>query len=108
MSRWYGGWRRHSGWIWGSMSGRAPRWPVLRRASWSASSHVLFIRQHPECALSFGVLKVAPSEEVIFRNTVEALFHRALGPKLTDRCVERIRQAGIDLKHRLEGFYPRE
>lgn len=54
------------------------------------------------------MLKAAPPEEVIFRNTVEALFNRALGPKLTDRCVERIRREGIDLRHRLEGFYSRE
>jgi uncharacterized protein (TIGR02265 family) len=54
------------------------------------------------------VLKVVPPEEVVFRNTVEALFHKAFGSKLTDRCVERMRQAGIDLRNRLEGFYPRE
>jgi uncharacterized protein (TIGR02265 family) len=54
------------------------------------------------------VLKGAPAEEVVFRNTVEALFHRAFGSKLTDRCVERIRQGGIDLRNRLEGFYARE
>lgn len=39
---------------------------------------------------------------------MEALFHRAFGSKLTERCRERIRQAGIDLQHRLEGFYSRE
>jgi len=54
------------------------------------------------------VLRAAPAEEVVFRNTVEALFHRAMGSRLTDRCVERIRMAGIDLRNRLEGFYRRE
>jgi uncharacterized protein (TIGR02265 family) len=54
------------------------------------------------------VLTAGPGEEVVFRNTVEALFHKAFGSKLTERCVERIRQAGIDLRNRLDGFYPRE
>lgn len=33
---------------------------------------------------------------------------KAMRSKLTDRCMERIRQEGIDLRNRLEGFYPRE
>ena len=54
------------------------------------------------------MLKAAPAEDVVFKNTVEALFRRAVGSRLTDRCVERIRQAGIDLQRPLEEAYPRE
>jgi uncharacterized protein (TIGR02265 family) len=53
------------------------------------------------------VSEAAPAEEVIFKNTVEALFLRALAGKLSLRCVERMRDAGIDLRGKLKGFYPR-
>ncbi|HYV46678.1 MAG TPA: DUF2378 family protein [Myxococcaceae bacterium] len=50
-----------------------------------------------------------PPPDVVFRNTVEALFLKALGSKLTMRCVERVKEAGIDLRSKkLKLFYPRE
>jgi uncharacterized protein (TIGR02265 family) len=49
-----------------------------------------------------------PPEDVVFGNTVEALFLKALGTKLTMRCVDRVREAGIDLRAKLKLFYPRE
>ena len=54
------------------------------------------------------MLKAAPAEDVVFKNTVEALFRRAFGSRLTGRCVERVREAGIDLQRPLEEAYPRE
>jgi uncharacterized protein (TIGR02265 family) len=49
-----------------------------------------------------------PKEDVVFGNTVDALFLKALGRKLTMRCVERVKEAGIDLRAKLKTFYPRE
>jgi len=51
---------------------------------------------------------IAPKDEVVFKNVVESLFVRALGSKLSLRCVERIRDGGIDLRFKLTGFYLRE
>jgi len=39
---------------------------------------------------------------------VEALFFRSMRSKITDRCVDRLREAGIDLRSKLQGFYARE
>jgi uncharacterized protein (TIGR02265 family) len=47
-------------------------------------------------------------EDVVYRNTVEALFLKALGRRLSMRCVERVKEAGIDLRGKLQAFYPRE
>jgi uncharacterized protein (TIGR02265 family) len=54
------------------------------------------------------VLTGAHAQEVVFKNTVEALFLRGMRSKITERCMERIREAGIDLRYKLQGFYPRE
>jgi len=48
------------------------------------------------------------TEDVVFGNTVDALFLKALGTKLSMRCVERVKEAGIDLRSKLKLFYPRE
>jgi uncharacterized protein (TIGR02265 family) len=47
-------------------------------------------------------------EEVVYRATVEGLFHKALGSAITPRCRDRIRTAGIDLGERLKPAYLRE
>src|SRR6185369_5530629 len=43
-----------------------------------------------------------PPEDVVFGNTVDALFLKALGTKLSMRCVERVKEAGIDLRSKLK------
>lgn len=48
------------------------------------------------------------TEEVVFGNTVEALFLHALKGRLTPRCHQHARDAGIDLEQKLKPFYPRE
>jgi uncharacterized protein (TIGR02265 family) len=48
-----------------------------------------------------------PSDEVVFGNTVEALFVKALGYRITPACRERLKACGIDLDH-LASYYPRE
>jgi uncharacterized protein (TIGR02265 family) len=48
------------------------------------------------------------TEDVVFGNTVEALFLHALKGRLTRRGYERARDAGIDLEQKLKPFYPRE
>lgn len=50
----------------------------------------------------------AQNEDVVFGNTVEALFLHALKERLTPRCLEVARDAGIDLSKKLKPFYPRE
>ncbi len=47
-------------------------------------------------------------EEVVFGNTVDSLFRKGLGERLTPRCKERMREAGIDLDQELQAYYPRE
>lgn len=48
------------------------------------------------------------SEDVVFGNTVEALFIHALKERLTPKCLERAREAGVDLEKKLKPFYDRE
>jgi uncharacterized protein (TIGR02265 family) len=47
-------------------------------------------------------------QEIVYDNTVEALFGRALGKKLTAKCKERLKNEGLDLGNKLRPFYPRE
>jgi uncharacterized protein (TIGR02265 family) len=47
------------------------------------------------------------AEDIVFDNTVEALFHRAVGKRLTPRCRKRLAEAGIDLSAPLRPTYPR-
>jgi|GEM_PF-1466338 len=58
--------------------------------------------------MSEAMQEVAAVEDVVFGNTVEALFLKALGSRLTPRCYERAAAAGIDLRGKLKPFYPRE
>jgi len=49
----------------------------------------------------------APTEKVVFDHTVEGLFLKALGKRLTPRIKERLREVGIDLQaKRLQPAYP--
>ncbi|MDQ3266416.1 MAG: DUF2378 family protein [Myxococcota bacterium] len=51
----------------------------------------------------------APAEKVVFDHTVEGLFFKALGNRLTPRIKERLREVGIDLDaKRLQAAYPFE
>jgi uncharacterized protein (TIGR02265 family) len=45
--------------------------------------------------------------EVVFDNTVDAFFRRALGKRMTESCRARLKEAGIDLDRKLEPTYPR-
>lgn len=58
--------------------------------------------------MSGGATAVGELEDVVFGNTVEALFLKALGSRLTPRCYERAAAAGVDLRGKLKPFYPRE
>ncbi len=51
---------------------------------------------------------MAEQADVVFDNTVDALFGRALGKKMTPRCRERLLAEGLDLSAKLKPFYPRE
>ncbi|MDQ3262309.1 MAG: DUF2378 family protein [Myxococcota bacterium] len=46
-------------------------------------------------------------EEVVFDNTVDGLFRRALGRRMSHRCKERLKAAGLDLDAKLKPAYPR-
>ncbi|WP_224368566.1 DUF2378 family protein [Hyalangium versicolor] len=43
---------------------------------------------------------------LVFDHTIEGLFVRGLGRQMTPRLKERLRQAGLDLDHRLMPAYP--
>jgi len=45
-------------------------------------------------------------ELLIFEQTIEALFVRALGGRLTPDCKARLRQAGLDVDQKLKPAYP--
>lgn len=45
-------------------------------------------------------------ELLIFEQTIEALFVRALGSRLTPDCKARLRQAGLDVDQKLKPAYP--
>ena len=47
-------------------------------------------------------------QDIVFDNTVDSLFGRALGKKMTQRCRERLKAEGLDLDAKLKPFYPRE
>lgn len=53
------------------------------------------------------MLANAKDDDLVFGNSVESLFQNALGHRLTPRCLERAREAGIDLARKPEAFYPR-
>lgn len=48
------------------------------------------------------------SGKVVFEQTMEGLFMRGLGSRLSPRCRERLKQAGLDLTSRLLPAYPFE
>ena len=45
-------------------------------------------------------------ELLVFEQTIEAVFVRALHGRLTPPCKQRLRQAGLDLDHKLRPAYP--
>jgi len=47
-----------------------------------------------------------PASPVVYSTCVESLFLRGLRGRLTARCKERLRQAGLDLDRKLEPSYP--
>lgn len=47
------------------------------------------------------------SGDIVFDNTVDGLFRRALGRTMTARCKERLKAAGLDLDAKLKPAYPR-
>src|SRR3954464_9131366 len=46
--------------------------------------------------------------DIVYDNTVEALFGRALGRKMTQKCRDRLKAEGLDLSTKVKPFYPRE
>jgi uncharacterized protein (TIGR02265 family) len=46
--------------------------------------------------------------EVVFENTVDGLFHRGLGGRLSRTAKDRMRRVGLDLELKLNPAYPRE
>ncbi|QQR42020.1 DUF2378 family protein [Myxococcus xanthus] len=51
---------------------------------------------------------MTPSEMLVFNQTVEALFVRALENRLTPACREHLRRAGLELDQKLERAYTLE
>ncbi|WP_141588820.1 DUF2378 family protein [Myxococcus sp. AB056] len=51
---------------------------------------------------------MTPSEKLVFNQTVEALFVRALENRLTPACREHLRRAGLELDQKLERAYTLE
>lgn len=47
-------------------------------------------------------------ELLVFEQTIEALFVRALGGRLTPECRARLRQAGLDVNQKIKPAYPFE
>lgn len=47
-------------------------------------------------------------EDVVFGNTVESLFLKGVGSRMTPRCYERVKEIGIDLQGKLKAYYPRQ
>ena len=45
-------------------------------------------------------------ELLVFEQTIEAMFLRALGGRMTPSCKARLRQAGLDLDRKLQPAYP--
>jgi len=50
---------------------------------------------------------LSTAEDRVFDNTVDGLFRRALGRRMTPHCRERLKAAGLDLDAKLRPAYPR-
>lgn len=51
-------------------------------------------------------MSAAPTERVVFDHTVEGLFFKALGPRMTPAVKDKLRAIGIDLDKKLVAAYP--